>query len=183
MIESGPGLSVVVVAAAAAATTALRGMFPAVDLPHASPMLGRAGSVTTKSSDIETSVWTSTEIPADVSFGPFDGEFRLGAAMKDSRDSPYMLEVKYSEGRLVSGPDSHPTRWMRFVAAAHDEHEQNLSAVRSPEGRVMFRTTRSILRGEELLVWYTSAFAEYLGMPTTVNQYRGKKHCIVLVNL
>ncbi|XP_033635807.1 PR domain zinc finger protein 13-like [Asterias rubens] len=94
--------------------------------------------------------------------------------MKDSRDSPYMLEVKFSEGRLVSGPDSHPTRWMRFVAAAHDDHEQNLSAVRSPEGRVMFRTTRSILRGEELLVWYSSGFAEYLGMPTTINRYRGK---------
>ncbi|XP_022107599.1 PR domain zinc finger protein 13-like [Acanthaster planci] len=174
MIESGSGPSVVVVAAsaAAAATTRLRGMFPVVDLPHASPMLGRAGSA--KGSDIETSVWTSTEIPADVSFGPFDGEFRLGAAMKDCRDSPYMLEVKYSEGRLVSGPDSHPTRWMRFVAAAHDDHEQNLSAVRSPEGRVMFRTNRSILRGEELLVWYTNAFAEYLGMPLAVNHYRGK---------
>ena len=86
----------------------------------------------------------------------------------------FFVQVKYSEGHLVSGPDSHPTRWMRFVAAAHDEHEQNLSAVRSPEGRVMFRTTRSILRGEELLVWYTSGFAEYLGIPTSVNRYRGK---------
>lgn len=47
------------------------------------------------SSEIETGVWTCSDIPADVTFGPFDGDFTLGNGMKDHRDTPYMLEVSY----------------------------------------------------------------------------------------
>ncbi|XP_070568456.1 PR domain zinc finger protein 15-like [Ptychodera flava] len=120
-----------------------------------------------ESLDIETSVWTSTEIPNDIQFGPFEGDFKLGTNLKDNRDSPFMLEVRFKDGRMtsVSGPDDGSMRWTRFISPARDQHEQNLEALRRDDGRVFFRTVRGILKGEELLVWYSEDFADTMGIP------------------
>ncbi|XP_077977667.1 LOW QUALITY PROTEIN: PR domain zinc finger protein 13-like [Glandiceps talaboti] len=120
-----------------------------------------------ESSDIETSVWTSTEIPSGVQFGPFEGDLKIGT-IKDNRESPFMLEVRYKDGRMtsVSGPDDGSMRWMRFISPARDQHEQNVEAVRKDDGRVFFRTIRGVLKGEELLVWYGAVFVESMGIPS-----------------
>ena len=95
--------------------------------------------------------------------------------------------MKFSNGRLISGPDAHPTRWLRFVSPARKEQEHNLEADYStnpPTGDdgagdsgdpvIVFRTTRLIVKDEELLAWYSPRLAEKEGVPNSVNRFKGK---------
>nr|XP_002740058.1 PREDICTED: zinc finger protein 347-like [Saccoglossus kowalevskii] len=67
--------------------------------------------------------------------------------------------------RSVSGSDDYSMRWMRFISTARHRHEQNVEATRREDGRIFFRTVRTILKGEELLVWYSVELGKNMGIP------------------
>ena len=73
----------------------------------------------------------------------------------------------------MSVSDDYTNEWMMSIAAARHDHEQNLSAERRADGRVVFRTTRHVLKGEELRVWFTPELAGTLGVPLHVGSYEG----------
>lgn len=55
--------------------------------------------------------------------------------------------------------------WMMHIEAARDRHEQNVEAVLTPSGDVIYRATRDIERGEHLFVWYGEELARHSGVP------------------
>ncbi|XP_071955779.1 PR domain zinc finger protein 13-like [Antedon mediterranea] len=105
----------------------------------------------------DTGVLCASEIPGDFLLGSLQGELRIGDCMKDERTSPYMLQIKCVGGKIVSsdGAQGSGERWMRFISAARNDDEQNTEASTNSNGQVILRTTRRILIGEELLVWYS----------------------------
>lgn len=76
-----------------------------------------------------------------------------------------------SFGRVVSESDS--SSWAWHIAAARNDHEQNLSANRASDGMIVFKTTRRVLKGEELRVWLSSDLAKHMGVPAHVGTFQG----------
>ncbi|XP_072178190.1 PR domain zinc finger protein 13-like [Diadema setosum] len=121
---------------------------------------------------VAVGVWTSSEIPPDVIIGPHDDSvLKFGDNILEDSIHPIMIEVRVEYGRLVSANDANAIGWIQNIAAARHDHEQNLTAERRPDGLVAFRTTRHVLKGEELRVWYAPALARKLGVPAHVGSY------------
>lgn len=53
---------------------------------------------------------------------------------------------------------------MSEVNPARYQDEQNMEAIRTPDGEIYFRTTRDISPGEELRVWLAPSLEEEHGL-------------------
>lgn len=56
---------------------------------------------------------------------------------------------------------------MRFIRCARHKGEQNLFAFQYL-GKVYYRTFKTILPGQEILVWYDEKYPQYLGVPSLI---------------
>ena len=67
----------------------------------------------------------------------------------------------YNEHDLLEGDFS----WMSQVEPARFQDEQNMEAIRTPDGdQIYFRATRDISSGEELRVWLAPSLEEEHGL-------------------
>jgi len=69
---------------------------------------------------------------------------------------------------------------MAFVRCARHKKEQNL-VVFQYHGCIYYRSTKDILPGNELLVWYDSKYTQLLGIPLTWNDNRGMIHYDIII--
>lgn len=89
-------------------------------------------------------------------FGPYEGEI---TTKEEAVESDYSWEVCKGTGEyeyIDASRDTH-SNWMRYVNCARNEEEMNLLVVQC-RGSVLFHCCRSILAGEELLVWPSYKF-------------------------
>ena len=78
-----------------------------------------------------------------------------------------------SDGVLVMSQTSPETggTWCDYACAARDRHEQNMEVFVEDESagvggcRVAARPTRTVLRGEELFVWFEDSLARQHNIP------------------
>jgi len=80
------------------------------------------------------------------------------------------LQVEMSsDGVLTMSPMSPETdgTWCDYACAARDRHEQNVEVFVDDTvgGRVAARTTRTVLRGHELFVWFEDSLARQRNIP------------------
>ncbi|KAJ8247727.1 hypothetical protein GJAV_G00249600 [Gymnothorax javanicus] len=105
-------------------------------------------------------VFTQTPISQGSIFGPYEGEGLLGRKA-DTRCS-WPVKDKNSFF-FVDASDESKSNWMRYVACASCEEEQNLTVFQY-HGRIYYRVTRDIPAGVELKVWISSEYATMLGL-------------------
>ncbi|XP_078256201.1 PR domain zinc finger protein 1-like [Rhinoraja longicauda] len=99
----------------------------------------------------------------------------------DSMAAPLLFQV-YSSGDLhhfVDGFDETKSNWMRYVNPTRSKQEQCLAACQNGMD-IYFYTVKAIPANEELLVWYSSEFAERLHYPTSDDLMMIKLKCINL---
>jgi len=60
-----------------------------------------------------------------------------------------------------------PDTWCEYACAARDRHEQNMEVFvdDTAGGRAAARTTRAVLGGEQLFVWFENSLARQLCIP------------------
>ena len=68
----------------------------------------------------------------------------------------------------LDGKDEANSSWMRFVRCARHKKEQNM-VVFQYHGCVYYRTTKEILPGQELLVWYDTRYSQFMGLPVALS--------------
>jgi len=69
--------------------------------------------------------------------------------------------------------------WCDYACAARDRHEQNMEVFvdETAGGRVAVRTTRTVLRSEELFVWFEDSLARQRNIPIlSLANIRGLKN-------
>ncbi|KAJ8383500.1 hypothetical protein AAFF_G00220170 [Aldrovandia affinis] len=101
-------------------------------------------------------------VPVGMHFGPFEGEVTSKEKAIKSSYSWVIFRKKNQFEYIDATQDSH-SNWMRYVNCARNEEEQNLVAFQH-RGRVLYRSLRPILPGQELLVWYADEYAKELGV-------------------
>ncbi|KAJ8379037.1 hypothetical protein AAFF_G00232060 [Aldrovandia affinis] len=101
-------------------------------------------------------------VPIGMHFGPFEGEVTSKEKAIESSYSWVICRKKNQYEYIDATQDSH-SNWMRYVSCARNEEEQNLVAFQH-KGRVLYRSLRPILPGQELLVWYADEYAKELGI-------------------
>lgn len=95
-----------------------------------------------------------------------------------------LLQVKSRQGKIVSEKSDVSLSWMLYVKPARDRHEQNLEAFRDVNGRIFFRSIRSIEAGDQLFVWYSDQFAMEIGIPPlTPDNIQGWHICFAAFKL
>ncbi|XP_035255851.1 PR domain zinc finger protein 8 isoform X1 [Anguilla anguilla] len=115
--------------------------------------------------DLFTSVHVTRDLSAGASFGPcvlqntfYDTIAFIALKSCDKRNKSCVFRVD------AEAVKSSPLvlSWLRLVQAASNKEEQNMEAyLRS--GQLYFRSTRSIQKDEELLVWYDEELSHLLG--------------------
>ena len=55
---------------------------------------------------------------------------------------------------IVDGRNEQCSNWMRFVNCARDEMEQNVVAYLEYNGKIFYKTCKTIEPGTELLMWF-----------------------------
>ncbi|XP_045078455.1 PR domain zinc finger protein 8 [Coregonus clupeaformis] len=115
--------------------------------------------------EIFTRVHTTCDVPENAVFGPYelkhtsvyDSVAFIALKSMDRRTAPYILRVDTSAPNMrTDGP-----MWLRLVQSARSAEEQNLEAY-VKNGQLFFRALRTILKEEELLVWYGKDLAKLL---------------------
>jgi len=76
---------------------------------------------------------------------------------------------------LPTSPEVRAGTWCEYACAARDRHEQNMEVLLMDGGggrggagrasRAVVRTTRSVRRGDELLVWFEDSLARQRNIP------------------
>ncbi|XP_067100916.1 histone-lysine N-methyltransferase PRDM9 [Osmerus mordax] len=89
-------------------------------------------------------------------FGPYEGEIITD---EEAVNSDYSWEVcrRTGEYEYIDASRETHSNWMRYVNCARHEEETNLLVVQC-RGSVLFHCCRSILAGEELMVWPSNQF-------------------------
>ncbi|XP_077496070.1 uncharacterized protein LOC144106973 isoform X2 [Amblyomma americanum] len=106
---------------------------------------------------VQYGVFAFKPLPKGLHFGPFHC-----VKVDNGGGSGHTLQVRRSgEVFLVDGPQPHRASWMHYVNYAPSRQEQNLVAILK-DGEIYYRTRRSIIAGEELLVAYNTAFTKGL---------------------
>ncbi|XP_006630371.2 zinc finger protein 488 isoform X1 [Lepisosteus oculatus] len=115
--------------------------------------------------DLFTSVHVTRDIPAGVSFGPsvlqntfYDTIAFIALKAADRRNKSYVFRVDAEAMKSSTSALS----WLRLVQAAGNREEQNMEAYLK-SSQLYFRSTRSIRKDEELLVWYDKELSHLLG--------------------
>lgn len=104
-------------------------------------------------------------------FGPFEGKL-VRTTEVAGMTTDYMWEI-FHDGEVSHFLDGfNENNWMAFVRCARHKKEQNL-VVFQYHGCIYYRSTKDILPGNELLVWYDSKYTQLLGIPLTWNDNRG----------
>ncbi|XP_020389386.1 PR domain zinc finger protein 1a [Rhincodon typus] len=126
-------------------------------------------------------VMSAEYIPKGTRFGPLVGEIYTIETVPKNANRKYFWRV-YSNGNLhhfVDGFDESKSNWMRYVNPAHWKQEQCLAACQNGMD-IYFYTVKPIPANEELLVWYSSEFAERLKIPASRDLQMTKLKCIDL---
>ncbi|KAI5628598.1 gastrula zinc finger protein XlCGF57.1-like isoform X1 [Silurus asotus] len=100
-------------------------------------------------------------VPVGAHFGPYQGEL---VDREEALNSGYSWVI-YRNGNgeeYVDGRREIHANWMRYVNCARNEDEQNLVAFMY-HGGILYRCSRPINPGQELLVWYEEEYARDLG--------------------
>lgn len=109
-------------------------------------------------------------IPAGTWIGPYEGKLVRPEDIKAETETEYMWEV-FHDGQVshyLDGKDEANSSWMRFVRCARHKKEQNM-VVFQYHGCVYYRTTKEILPGQELLVWYDTRYSQFMGLPVALS--------------
>ena len=79
------------------------------------------------------------------------------------------LKVFNEAGGLAHYVDgqTEPQNWMKFVNSARNIQEQNLILLQDGD-QLFYESSRDILHGEQLLVWYGSSYDMFMGVPTGI---------------
>ena len=79
------------------------------------------------------------------------------------------LKVFNEAGMLAHYVDgqTEPQNWMKFVNSARHIEEQNLILLQDGD-QLFYESSRDILHGEQLLVWYGSSYDMFMGVPTGI---------------
>ncbi|GAB1604865.1 zinc finger protein 236-like [Argonauta hians] len=125
-----------------------------------------------------TTVVTTCRVPAYSIAGTYTLDFQIGS---NTTDQPYIttvMEVKYTNGRMVRSDGG--SDWLEYVQPARDRHEQNIEVFCDDQvngsRRITVRTLRSIQKGEQLFVWYSDHMARTTGIPVlTPDNIKGKQ--------
>ncbi|XP_072911938.1 PR domain zinc finger protein 1a isoform X1 [Hemitrygon akajei] len=126
-------------------------------------------------------VLSAEYIPKGTRFGPLVGEIYTSETVPKNANRKYFWRV-YSNGDLhhfVDGFDESKSNWMRYVNPTRSKQEQCLAACQNGMD-IYFYTVKPILANEELLVWYSSEFAERLHYPGSDDLMMIKLKCINL---
>ncbi|CAG5132981.1 unnamed protein product, partial [Candidula unifasciata] len=107
----------------------------------------------------------SQMIPRGSRFGPFKGRVVNPSEMKTFDDNGYMWEI-FKDGRLSHFLDGRGTagNWMSYVNCARTCMEQNMQAFQEGDF-IYYETCCDVMPGTELLVWYSDAYDQFMGIP------------------
>ncbi|KAJ8271203.1 hypothetical protein COCON_G00100620 [Conger conger] len=105
-------------------------------------------------------VFSQTPLSQGCIFGPYEGEVLLSR----KTCTKYSWAIK-DKGFFffVDASDESKSNWMRYVACASGEEEQNL-CVFQYHGRIYYRVSREIPAGAELRVWVGQEYGSMLGL-------------------
>jgi len=115
-------------------------------------------------------IFATKKLDVGVHFGPYQGEKVLADLSNDNLDARYMWEVM-DKGKVVYYIDGTHGNWMRYINCSRVEDEQNLVAYQYHK-EVYHCTYKEIDVGEELLIWYGTAYAKNLGINLNENQIK-----------
>ncbi|KAK3749565.1 hypothetical protein QZH41_019703 [Actinostola sp. cb2023] len=107
-------------------------------------------------------VFSTGYIPSQLVFGPYDGPLNMALKTRDDKHLDYILEVTYKNGELVWVTDRQ-LAWVSFMRFARADKEQNIELFWY-EGSFFFRTTRGVVKGEELVVWPSWRMSKRIGI-------------------
>ncbi|KAF5892702.1 zinc finger protein 2-like, partial [Clarias magur] len=101
-------------------------------------------------------------IPAGVHFGPYQGDT---VDREEAMNSAYSWVIHKSEQceKYIDATSEMHSNWMRYVNCARNNDEQNLVAFQY-QGGILYRSSRPIEPGQELLLWYEEFTKDHLGL-------------------
>lgn len=120
-------------------------------------------------------------------FGPYEGEMTTREKAVESDFSWEIYKGKDEYEYIDAARDSH-SNWMRYVNCARNKEETNLLAVQY-KGSILFHCCRTILPGDELMVWPSSKFLDHFSEAwaqvwlmrlNTSESYTGAAHQVFL---
>ncbi|KAJ8941230.1 hypothetical protein NQ318_015662 [Aromia moschata] len=135
------------------------------------PILSRARAslpesylVINRVNELENGVFAKKAIPKRTQFGPLEGVLLLNNEnIKNESSLVYLIEIEGSVYKMDVS-DEISSNWMSFVRKANTYEEQNL-VITQENGTIYFTTTTNILPKQELKVGYSTAYAQYFGLP------------------
>ncbi|XP_034563224.1 histone-lysine N-methyltransferase PRDM9-like [Notolabrus celidotus] len=92
-------------------------------------------------------------------FGPYEGEVTTRENAVESDFSWEIYKGKEEYEYIDAARDSH-SNWMRYVNCARNKDETNLLAVQY-KGSILFHCCRTVLPGDELMVWPSSKLLDH----------------------
>uniref|UniRef100_A0A6J0UT51 E3 SUMO-protein ligase ZBED1-like n=1 Tax=Pogona vitticeps TaxID=103695 RepID=A0A6J0UT51_9SAUR len=106
-------------------------------------------------------VWsTLPALPRGCLFGPFEGE----VVREHGNCTRYSWAVRENGSYFfIDASDDSKANWMRYVACASTEDEQNLTVFQY-RGHIYYRVCQTIAANTELLVWIGEEYACTLGL-------------------
>ncbi|XP_033741892.1 zinc finger protein 84-like [Pecten maximus] len=138
--------------------------------------------------DGNTGVAASSDVPAQVTAGPYPGDFNLNFMrnIDDDFKVEFLLEsskiacvtfyrqVRYKNGTICLEIESSnhilqkiepSNQWLIYVQPARDRHEQNCEFYRHENGEILLRTLKKVGSGEQLLAWYSEQLSRDFSIP------------------
>ncbi|XP_070583142.1 LOW QUALITY PROTEIN: E3 SUMO-protein ligase ZBED1-like [Erythrolamprus reginae] len=106
-------------------------------------------------------VWSALPaLPRGCIFGPYEGE-----VVQEHRDCTRYSWAVQNNGSyfFIDASDDSKSNWMRYVACASTEEEQNLTVFQY-RGYIYYRVCQIIPADTELLVWIGEEYARTLGL-------------------
>uniref|UniRef100_A0A8C7X0D2 PR domain containing 13 n=1 Tax=Oryzias sinensis TaxID=183150 RepID=A0A8C7X0D2_9TELE len=122
------------------------------------------------------SVFADCSIPAGLRIGPVPGICKLGKYVSDRKEVGPKKKIRLVRGEFADESGCAVPDWIGFIRPARNSQEQNLEAVTDlPGGQIFYRVLREIPAGEELLVWYSNALAQWYDIPVTATPTHDEK--------
>uniref|UniRef100_A0A670ZK74 SET domain-containing protein n=1 Tax=Pseudonaja textilis TaxID=8673 RepID=A0A670ZK74_PSETE len=105
-------------------------------------------------------VWSALPtLPCGCIFGPYEGE----VVQELSDCTLYSWVQNKGSYFFIDASDDSISNWMRYVACASAEHEQNLTVFQY-QGSIYYRVCQIIPADTELLVWIGEEYARTVGL-------------------